>query len=66
MRLVDLGLSVLISADESSASTEASTSKVILDSSLILGVTVRFIPTSFSVICLLLFITVPAPGVVNV
>ena len=62
--LVERGLSVPTSAAERRASTEALTVKVILDSSLIRGVTLRLIPTSFSVICLALLITVdPTPPV---
>ena len=49
---VERGLSVSTSAADKRASTEASTNKVIRDSSLILGVTRNSIPTSFSVICL--------------
>ena len=48
VRFVDLGLSVDISAAESRASTVASTSRVIILFSLILGVTWSFIPISFS------------------
>ena len=45
---VERGLSVEISAAESKASTVASTKRVIMLFSLILGVTCSFIPISFS------------------
>ena len=62
---VERGLSVATSADESRASTDALTRSVILFSSLILGVTWRSIPTSFSVICLefvVMFVYPPVLG----
>ena len=46
--LVDLGLSVDISAADKRASTVASTNNVIILFSLILGVTCSLIPISFS------------------